>query len=206
MRVLVAGGGTAGHVFPAIALAHELASAGHEVRFAGTSAGQEGRLVREAGFELAIVEARPLERAFSLRALTAPVAAVRSVKACRPLVEAAEVVVGMGGYVSVPVVLAALRSRRPVVLHEQNAVPGLANRTFARPARAVALAFAEARRALPRRARTVLTGNPVRADILAVAADRERLAKEARTGLRSEERRVGKECTIQCRSRWSPYH
>ena len=102
-------------------------------------------------------------------------------KACRPLVEAADVVVGMGGYVSVPVVLAALRSRRPVVLHEQNAVPGLANRTFARPARVVALAFAEARRALPRRARTVLTGNPVRTDILAVAADRERLAKEART-------------------------
>ena len=74
-------------------------------------------------------------------------------KAVRPLVEAADVVVGMGGYVSVPVVLAALRSRRPVVLHEQNAVPGLANRTFARPARTVALAFAEARRALPRRAR-----------------------------------------------------
>ena len=77
------------------------------MRFAGTSAGQEGRLVREAGFELAIVEARPLERAFSLRALAAPLAAVRSVKACRPLVEAAEIVVGMGGYVSVPVVLRA---------------------------------------------------------------------------------------------------
>ena len=70
-----------------------------------------------------------------------------------------------------------------MVLHEQNAVPGLANRTFARPARTVALAFAEARRALPRRARTVLTGNPVRADILAVATDRERLAKEARAEL-----------------------
>ena len=72
MRVLVAGGGTAGPVFPAIALAHELASAGHEVRFAGSSAGEEVRLVRDAGFELAIVDARPLERAFSLRALAAP--------------------------------------------------------------------------------------------------------------------------------------
>jgi UDP-N-acetylglucosamine--N-acetylmuramyl-(pentapeptide) pyrophosphoryl-undecaprenol N-acetylglucosamine transferase len=84
-------------------------------------------------------------------------------------------------------VLAALRARHPVVLHEQNAVPGLANRTFARPARAVALAFAEARRVLPRRARTVVTGNPVRADILAVAADRERLAKEARDALDLED-------------------
>jgi len=183
MKVLVAGGGTAGHVFPAIALAHELASMGHDVRFAGTAGGQEGRLVAEAGFELVTVEARPLERRVSVKAVTAPIAAVRSVKAVRPLVEAVDVVVGMGGYVSVPVVLASLRSRRPVVLHEQNAVPGLANRTFARPARMVALAFAEARRALPRRARSVLTGNPVRADILAVATDRERLAKEARAEL-----------------------
>jgi UDP-N-acetylglucosamine--N-acetylmuramyl-(pentapeptide) pyrophosphoryl-undecaprenol N-acetylglucosamine transferase len=187
MRVLLAGGGTAGHVFPAIALAREVVSMGHDVRFVGTSAGQEGGLVSEAGFEFVAVEARPFERRVSLRAVTAPIAAVRSVKACRPLVEAADVVVGMGGYVSVPVVLAALRSRRPVVLHEQNAVPGLANRAFARPARRVALAFAEARRALPRRARTVLTGNPVRAEILAVATDRERLAKEARAELELDE-------------------
>ena len=187
MRVLLAGGGTAGHVFPAIALAREVVSMGHDVRFVGTSAGQEAGLVSEAGFELVVVEARPFERRVSLRAVTAPIAAVRSVKACRPLVEAADVVVGMGGYVSVPVVLAALRSKRPVVLHEQNAVPGLANRAFARPARRVALAFAEARRALPRRARTVLTGNPVRAEILAVPTDRERLAKEARTELELDE-------------------
>ncbi len=187
MKVLVAGGGTAGHVFPALALADELATAGHEVRFAGTSAGQEGRLVRTAGYGFTAVKAQPLERKVSLRAVTAPIAAVRSVKACRPLVEAADVVVGMGGYVSVPVVLAALRSRRPVVLHEQNAVPGLANRAFARPARSVALAFAEARRGFPRRARTVLTGNPVRADVLAVVGDRERLAKEGREELDLDE-------------------
>lgn len=189
MRVLVAGGGTAGHVFPALALADELAAAGHEVRFVGTSGGQEGRLVREAGYGFTPVEARPLERTLSPRALTAPITAIRSVKACRPLVDAADVVIGMGGYVSVPVVLAGLRSRRPVVLHEQNAVPGLANRAFARPARTVALAFAEARRGFPRRTRTVLTGNPVRAEILAVAADRERLAKEAREELDLDEGR-----------------
>jgi UDP-N-acetylglucosamine--N-acetylmuramyl-(pentapeptide) pyrophosphoryl-undecaprenol N-acetylglucosamine transferase len=187
MRVLLAGGGTAGHVFPAIALAREVVSMGHDVRFVGTSAGQEGGLVSEAGFEFVAVEARPFERRVSPRAVMAPIAAVRSVRPCRPLVEAADVVVGMGGYVTVPVVLAALRSRRPVVLHEQNAVPGLANRAFARPARRVALAFAEARRALPRRARTVLTGNPVRAEILAVATDRERLAKEARAELELDE-------------------
>jgi UDP-N-acetylglucosamine--N-acetylmuramyl-(pentapeptide) pyrophosphoryl-undecaprenol N-acetylglucosamine transferase len=139
VNVLIAGGGTAGHVFPAIALAAELRSDGHDVRFAGMSTGQENLLVREAGFPFVAVEARPLERRVSVRAVAAPFAAVRSVKACRPLAESADVVVGMGGYVSVPVALAALRSRRPLVLHEQNAVPGLANRTFARPARTVAL-------------------------------------------------------------------
>jgi len=179
MKVLIAGGGTAGHVFPAVALARELASRGHDVRFAGTTAGQESYLVREAGFPFVAVEAKPLERKVSIRAVTAPLAAVRSVKTCKPLVEAADVVVGMGGYVSVPVALAALRSRRPLVLHEQNAVPGLANRTFARPARTVALSFAEARRAFPRKTRTLVTGNPVRPQILAVPAERERLAKEA---------------------------
>ena len=189
MRILIAGGGTAGHVFPALALAGRFVEGGHDVRFAGTATGQEAVLVPAAGFAFETVRAQPLVRKVSIRALTAPVEAVRSVGDCRPLVEEADVVLGMGGYVSVPVALAALRSRRPLVLHEQNAVPGLANRALARPARTVALAFADARRALPRRARTVVTGNPVREEILAVQADRERLAKEGRAELELEEGR-----------------
>jgi UDP-N-acetylglucosamine--N-acetylmuramyl-(pentapeptide) pyrophosphoryl-undecaprenol N-acetylglucosamine transferase len=183
MRVLIAGGGTAGHVFPALAVARRLAGLGHEVRFAGTAAGQEARLVPAAGFELAEVRAAPLERRVSMRAATAPIVAARSIRTCRPLVEAADVVLGMGGYVSVPVALAALRARRPLVLHEQNAVPGLANRMLAHAARSIALAFAAAVRGFPRRARTVVTGNPVREEILGVAGDRERLAKEAASEL-----------------------
>jgi UDP-N-acetylglucosamine--N-acetylmuramyl-(pentapeptide) pyrophosphoryl-undecaprenol N-acetylglucosamine transferase len=178
MNVLIAGGGTAGHVSPALALAGELASRGHDVRFAGASTGQESRLVPAAGFPFVGVEATPFERKVSLRALKAPIVAVRSVKTARPLVESADVVVGMGGYASVPVALAALRSRRPLVLHEQNAVPGLANRAFARAARLVAMSFAESRRAFPRRTRTLVTGNPVRPQILAVPAERDRLKKE----------------------------
>ncbi len=187
MKVLIAGGGTAGHVFPALALAGRLESDEHDVRFAGTSSGQEARLVREAGFSFEPVQASPLERRVSIRALRAPVTAIRSVGTCRPLAEWADVVVGMGGYVSVPVALAALRARRPLVLHEQNAVPGLANRTLGRPARTVALAFAEARGAFPRRTRTVVTGNPVREQILAVAGDRDRLRKEAASELDLDE-------------------
>jgi UDP-N-acetylglucosamine--N-acetylmuramyl-(pentapeptide) pyrophosphoryl-undecaprenol N-acetylglucosamine transferase len=179
VKVLIAGGGTAGHVFPALALAGRLVADAHEVCFAGTGTGQEARLVPAAGYRFEEIEARPLERRLSMRAVTAPAAAARSVGQVRPLAAWADVVVGMGGYVSVPVALAALRSRRPLVLHEQNAVPGLANRTLARPARTVALAFAEARRAFPRRTRAVVTGNPVREAILAVADRREELASEA---------------------------
>jgi len=180
VKVLIAGGGTAGHVFPAIALAERLsAEPGVEVAFAGTSGGQEARLVPAAGFAFEVVEARPLRRELSVDALTAPLAAARSVAACRPLVERADVVVGMGGYVSLPVGLAAARAGRPLVLHEQNAVPGLANRVLARWARVVCLSFAEAGRRLPKRARAVVTGNPVRSRVLEAARDRERLAAAA---------------------------
>ena len=189
MRILVAGGGTAGHVFPALALANRLVSTGHEVRFAGTASGQEARLVREAGLPFEEIKARPLERKVSVAAVTAPLSAATAMRSCAPIVAWADVVVGMGGYVSVPVALASLRARRPLVLHEQNAVPGLANRTFARPARRVALAFAEARRGFPRRARTVVTGNPVREEILSVPAERDRLAKEARRAFDLEDER-----------------
>jgi UDP-N-acetylglucosamine--N-acetylmuramyl-(pentapeptide) pyrophosphoryl-undecaprenol N-acetylglucosamine transferase len=183
MRILIAGGGTAGHVFPAIALARRLREQGHDVRFAGTSRGQEARLVPEAGFPLHHVEATPLARRVSPLFLTAPLVALRSMRRCRPLVEGADVVVGMGGYVSVPVAVAALRTRRPLVLHEQNAVPGLANRTLSRAARSVALSFGDAARLLPRRARTVVTGNPVREQILAVPDRREELAAAAASEL-----------------------
>ncbi|HEX5951369.1 MAG TPA: glycosyltransferase, partial [Actinomycetota bacterium] len=178
MRVLVAGGGTAGHVSPALALALRLRDGhGAEVRFAGTRSGQEARLIPEAGFPFDAVDARPLRRDLSLETLAAPVATVRAISACRPLVERADVVVGMGGYVSVPVGLAAVRARRPLVIHEQNAVPGLANRLLAWRAHTVALAFVEAAARLPRRARTVLTGTPVRPAFLAAVAERQAVAE-----------------------------
>ena len=135
MRVLIAGGGTAGHVFPALALARRLADDhGAEVVFAGTATGQEARLVPAAGFPFTEIEARPFVRRVSIGALRAPVTALASVRRVRPLVEDADVVVGMGGFVSVPAVLAARRAHRPAVVHEQNAVPGLANRVLARAA------------------------------------------------------------------------
>jgi UDP-N-acetylglucosamine--N-acetylmuramyl-(pentapeptide) pyrophosphoryl-undecaprenol N-acetylglucosamine transferase len=180
VNVLLAAGGTAGHISPALALARELVDAhGADVRFAGTPGGQEAVAVPAAGFGFEPVDAAPFVRGMSARNLTAPAIVWRAVRRARAAVEGADVVVGMGGYVSVPVGIAALRARRPLVLHEQNAVPGLANRLFARPARVVGLAFAEAARHLPRAARTIVTGNPVRAAIRDVRSEREGLAREA---------------------------
>jgi UDP-N-acetylglucosamine--N-acetylmuramyl-(pentapeptide) pyrophosphoryl-undecaprenol N-acetylglucosamine transferase len=176
MRIVVAGGGTAGHVFPGLAVAEELRARGNEVEFVGTERGLEARLVPEAGFGFRTVPARPLKRELSVETLTAPVVAASAVRACRPIVRGADAVLGMGGYVSVSSVVAARRERVPVVLHEQNAVPGLANRALGRVARAVALSFADAQDFFPRGMRTVVTGNPVRPQIVAVATERDALA------------------------------
>lgn len=190
MKVLLAGGGTAGHVFPALALARRLADHhGAEVTFAGTATGQEAGLVPAAGFPFVEIEARPLVRKVSVGALRAPITALGSVRRVRPLVEDADVVVGMGGFVSVPAVIAGSRAHRAVVIHEQNAVPGLANRALSRMARTVALSFAEAAHAFPRRTRRVVTGNPIREAIASVGAERGSLAKIARKELELEEGR-----------------
>ena len=187
--VVIAGGGTAGHVFPGLALGRTLRDRGRDVRFVGTEGGLEARLVPAAGFEFHAVPATPLVRRVSADALRAPFVALGATRRCRPLVRGASVVVGMGGYVSVSTVLAARREGVPVVLHEQNAIPGMANRALARLSRVVALSFADARQAFGRSVRVELTGNPVRDDILRAVEDRDTLAKEGREVLDLEEER-----------------
>lgn len=191
MRVAIAGGGTAGHVYPGLALARALRERGHDVVFLGTAAGLEGRLVPAAGFTFHAITARPFVRRLSLGSLQAPFVALRAVRQCRPVVWESDVVVGMGGYVSVPAVLAARREGIPAVLHEQNAVPGLANRVLSRVAGAVAvaLAFRDAARSFPARVPLEVTGNPVREEILRVPSDRDALAKEGRAEFELDEER-----------------
>ncbi|HEY7667450.1 MAG TPA: undecaprenyldiphospho-muramoylpentapeptide beta-N-acetylglucosaminyltransferase [Actinomycetota bacterium] len=183
MKVVVAGGGTAGHVFPAVALAERLREDGHEVGFVGSPDGQEARLVPAAGFPFHAVRAQKMVRTASIRTVGAPVVALRSVRDARPFVRGARVVVGVGGYVSAPAVLAARRAGAKVVLHEQNAIPGLANRLLSRRAEVVALSFADAGSRFPRRTRSVVTGNPVRTAIAAVPEGRPALIAEARASL-----------------------
>jgi UDP-N-acetylglucosamine--N-acetylmuramyl-(pentapeptide) pyrophosphoryl-undecaprenol N-acetylglucosamine transferase len=181
MRVVVGTGGTAGHVLPAIAVADRLRERfDADVVFVGRAEGQEATLVPAAGFHLETVEALPFARRLSIGTLRAPVAALRAAGRSRRVIRGADVVIGMGGFVSVPVALAARVERAPLIVHEQNALPGLANRLAARWARTVALSFSETADRFPRRTRTVVTGNPVRVSIARVPAERSVLAEEAR--------------------------
>jgi UDP-N-acetylglucosamine--N-acetylmuramyl-(pentapeptide) pyrophosphoryl-undecaprenol N-acetylglucosamine transferase len=190
MRIVVGTGGTAGHVLPAIAVADRLLQRfDAEVVFVGRAEGQEATLVPAAGFHLETVEALPFARRPSLGMLRAPVAALRAAGRSRGVVRGAEVVIGMGGFVSVPVALAARAERVPLIVHEQNALPGLANRLAARWARTVAVSFAETADRFPRRTPTVLTGNPVRAAVARVPDERPVLAEEGRRALGLEEGR-----------------
>lgn len=191
MRVVIGTGGTAGHIFPALATGERLRDRyGAQVVFVGTGTGQEAAIVPEAGFRLEAIEAVPFHRKASLRAVRAPLAALRGAGAARRFVRGADAVLGMGGYVSVPVSLAARRERVPLVIHEQNAVMGLANRLAARWARAVGLSFREAGRHLPHRARAVIVGNPVREAVVRAAEQRKELAARARGELGLDEGRT----------------
>jgi UDP-N-acetylglucosamine--N-acetylmuramyl-(pentapeptide) pyrophosphoryl-undecaprenol N-acetylglucosamine transferase len=179
VRIVIAGGGTAGHVSPSIAVADRLRDDGVDVEFVGSPSGQEASLVPAAGYRFHPVAARPFPREVSVRSLTAPIVALRSVAACRPIVRGAGAVVGMGGYASIPAVLAARSISVPALIHEQNAVPGLANRMLARVAVAAAVSFETTRASLPTDLRVVVTGTPVRRRILAVPERRDELRVEA---------------------------
>ncbi len=129
-RVLFAGGGTAGHVEPAIAVAREWQAQHSDsvITFVGTRHGLESRLVPDAGFEIQYITKVRIARRLSPSLLVAPFSLLRSVVQCVALMRKNDLVVGFGGYVSAPAYIAAALTRTPIVIHEANASPGIANR------------------------------------------------------------------------------
>ena len=159
---MLAGGGTAGHVEPALATAARLAEAGHRVTMLGTATGLEQRLVPARGFELRTIPRVPFPRRPSMALARLPLRAGAAVRAAGTVCDdvAADAVIGFGGYVAFPAYLAARRRRLGIVVHEANPLPGLANRVGARLTRFVGVAHEGT--PLPH-ARTV--GIPLRASI-----------------------------------------
>jgi UDP-N-acetylglucosamine--N-acetylmuramyl-(pentapeptide) pyrophosphoryl-undecaprenol N-acetylglucosamine transferase len=163
MRLIIAGGGTGGHLYPGIAVAEEVRARGGEVLFVGTTRGIEARVVPAAGYPLELLEVSGIKRMGLVRTLQGlgrvPLALVRSlgiVRKFRP-----DAVLGVGGYASGPMVLAAALAGYPTAIQEQNSVPGFTNRTLGRFVRAVLVAFEDARRFFPA-GKVALVGNPVR--------------------------------------------
>jgi UDP-N-acetylglucosamine--N-acetylmuramyl-(pentapeptide) pyrophosphoryl-undecaprenol N-acetylglucosamine transferase len=190
MNVVLTGGGTAGHVFPALAVARELRDTqGASVTFIGSVAGQEARLVPEDGFPFIGLRVASAQSRLSLSTLRAVALAMRGSRACQATVTAADVVVSIGGFASAPAALAARRSHRPLVLMEPNSVPGAVNRIAARWASVVATTFEATAARLPPGIRVERTGNPIRPEIAAVWTERDRLRMEARAAFDLEDGR-----------------
>lgn len=173
---LVMAGGTGGHIFPGLAVAQALRDAGWRVHWLGAPAGMEARLVPPQGFAFEPVEFSGVRgkklgtmALAPLRLLRAAAQSVRVLRSVRP-----DVLIGMGGYISVPAGLAGAALGVPLLVHEQNSVAGLANRVLARVARRVFTAFPDA---LPR---GEWVGNPLRAVFSQQQAPEERFA--ARSG------------------------
>jgi UDP-N-acetylglucosamine--N-acetylmuramyl-(pentapeptide) pyrophosphoryl-undecaprenol N-acetylglucosamine transferase len=177
MRVLLAGGGTAGHTSPLIATADALRRLEPDVEITclGTPRGLENRVVPEAGYPLELIPPVPLPRTPGVDLLRVPARLRGAVRATYDVLDRVrpDVVVGYGGYVSMPVYVAARRRRLPVVVHEQNALPGLANKVGARIARRVVVSFPDT--PLPK---AEYVGLPIRRMISTL--DRAALRAEAR--------------------------
>lgn len=161
---LLAGGGTGGHVNPLLALAEKIRQTepDSKVLVLGTLEGLESRLVPERGFELVTIERLPFPRKPSVYALLFPIRFRRAVSQVEELLKShsIDVVVGFGGYASAPAYVASRKSKVPYVVHEANALPGMANRMGARKAAAVGVAFPGTK--LPK---ALVTGMPLRVEI-----------------------------------------
>jgi UDP-N-acetylglucosamine--N-acetylmuramyl-(pentapeptide) pyrophosphoryl-undecaprenol N-acetylglucosamine transferase len=168
--ILIMAGGTGGHIFPGLAVAHEMRAAGWDVVWLGARGGMEERLVPPRGYRTAWIRAKAARGKGLLQKLLLPAnllfsfwESARLIRRLKP-----DVVLGLGGYVAFPGGMMASLLNRPLALHEQNAVPGLANRVLSTVSDKVMVAFPEALGSAE------WTGNPVRSEIAAMAAPENR--------------------------------
>lgn len=170
-RLLVMAGGTGGHVFPGLAVAHQLMEQGWQVRWLGTADRMEADLVPKHGIEIDFIQISGLRGKGWRAQLGAPLRIWRAIRQARRIMRdyQPDVVLGMGGYVSGPGGVAAWLQGIPVVLHEQNAIAGLTNRWLSRIAAKVLQAFPGAFAKAP------VVGNPVRQDVLALPEPAQRM-------------------------------
>jgi UDP-N-acetylglucosamine--N-acetylmuramyl-(pentapeptide) pyrophosphoryl-undecaprenol N-acetylglucosamine transferase len=166
LSVIIAGGGTGGHIYPGIAIAQEFRrrDADTQILFVGTAKGLETKIIPREGFNLELIEIAALKRVGFVNRIRSLLMLPKSFLDVRSLIKRVrpDVVVGVGGYASGPVVLMAALMDVPTLVAEQNALPGFTNRMLARFVKAAAISFEEAREFFGEKAE--ITGNPVRAE------------------------------------------
>ncbi len=163
-RILIMAGGTGGHVFPALAVAKYLSKRGWKVRWLGTAERMEARLVPQHGFDIDFIDIKGVRGNGILRKLAAPFKVLRSIVQAREVIKEfkPDVVLGMGGFASGPGGVAARLSRLPLVLHEQNAIPGMTNKILSRIASQVLCAF----EGTFDQVQAEVVGNPIREELI----------------------------------------
>ncbi len=169
----ITGGGTGGHIFPALAVARVLRDRGHRLLFIGTRQGMESRLIPEAGFDIEFVRIGGLNRVGFRQQLQTAAQLPISIGAALAILNRFQprAVFSMGGYVAGPVMIAAVLSRTPLIVMEPNAVPGLANRRMAGRVSRALLGFESTRAWFPK-SKSEVTGLPVRAEFFSVEPKR----------------------------------
>ena len=168
-RIIISGGGTGGHVFPAIAIADALTSISHGVKvlFVGAEGRMETEKVPAAGYEIKTLWISGLQRKFTFRNLLFPVKLIHSTLKARRIIKdfKPHAVVGVGGYASGPTVKAAASMKIPTLIQEQNSYPGLTNKMLKKKAKKICVAYPDMEKFFPI-SKIVITGNPVRSDII----------------------------------------
>ena len=166
-KIILTGGGTAGHVTPNLALIPALKDAGYEIRYIGSYQGIERRLIENAGIPYDGISSGKLRRYFDLKNFSDPFRVLKGYGEARRLLKRyrPDVIFSKGGFVAVPVVLAAKHFKIPVIIHESDMTPGLANKLCIPSAVKVCCNFPETLKYLPAD-NAVLTGSPIRADLL----------------------------------------
>ncbi|OPJ56857.1 undecaprenyldiphospho-muramoylpentapeptide beta-N-acetylglucosaminyltransferase [Alkalithermobacter paradoxus] len=170
MRVLISGGGTGGHIYPAIAIANKLEEEikDIEILFVGTEKGLESKVVPSAGYELKTITVEGFRRKITFDNVKRVLKLFKGLEDARKIVKQfkPDLVIGTGGYVCGPVVFNAAMRGIPTVIHEQNAFPGITNKILGKFVSKILISFEDARKYFNNESKVVFTGNPVRKEIL----------------------------------------
>lgn len=166
MRAIIAAAGTGGHINPGIAIANKIMEEepDSKIIFIGTNRGLEVDLVRRAGYELKTIDAYGISRSFTVKNVKRLLKTVRSIKTAKNIIKEfkPDIIIGTGGYICVPTFKAANELKVPYIIHESNALPGIATKLFSKKAKKVLLGFKEAKDRLKYTENVVITGTPTK--------------------------------------------